>query len=380
MKKILFVIPSKSIGGTNSSLSSIISQISGCCQVDVLLMTSQGNGKYEYLQSAIVSRLTEAYFTNLENLSGITKYLSIIVKLLKRISIFLSIPLENLIYKCVAYSIQSKNNYDIVVGFSEGKSMKLASEFSAPLKYTWIHCEYDRAVPLNIDELSYYNKFNQIVCVSKFTKDLFVKRYPSLVNNTVCIYNLLDVDRILSLANESIDDIRFQKNSYIIISVGRMDPVKGFAKIPQLAQQLIQKQMRFTWYIIGGPVNDEYKLIQGEIDKYDVAKYVILLGSKSNPYPYFKCADLYVSTSLSEACPMVFNEAKLLGLPIVSTNYGSAYEFIKDHNMISSVDKLSEIIYFNYIKLSYKSTDYEEHEISSSDMQERDKLMKLFSL
>ena len=55
------------------------------------------------------------------------------------------------------------------------------------------------------------------------------------------------------------------------------------------------------------------------------------MGAKTNPYPYFKAADLLVSTSESEACPMIFNEAKILGTPIVSANFGSSYEFIKQN-------------------------------------------------
>ena len=41
-------------------------------------------------------------------------------------------------------------------------------------------------------------------------------------------------------------------------------------------------------------------------------------------------ADLYVSTSLSESFPLVINEAKALGIPIVSNNFGSAAESIED--------------------------------------------------
>ena len=39
---------------------------------------------------------------------------------------------------------------------------------------------------------------------------------------------------------------------------------------------------------------------------------------------------MVVSTSVSEACPNVINEAKILHTPIVATNFGSVYEFIED--------------------------------------------------
>ena len=64
------------------------------------------------------------------------------------------------------------------------------------------------------------------------------------------------------------------------------------------------------------------------IKEYDVADCVKVLGEKKNPYPFFKSANLLVSTSISEACPMIFNEAKILNLPIISSDFPSAYEFI----------------------------------------------------
>lgn len=381
MKRILFITPSKSIGGTNSSLSSIINHLNNDCKIDVLLMSTYGEGQYEFLQSAITCKLLDAYITDFKKLSGFVKFLAVIIKLIKKVALLFGIPIERIIYKAVARKLQKKYNFDYVVGFSEGRAMKLASEFNDVIKFTWIHCEYDRAVPLNVDELSFYSRFNKIVCVSKFTRDLFANRYPSLASNTMYIYNLLDVNRILTLANEEIDDDRFSNSLYTIISVGRIDPVKGFSNIPHIANTLLEKRIDFTWYIIGGPCNTEYQSIQKEIDKYGLAKRVILLGAKSNPYPYFKKADLYVSTSLSEACPMVFNEAKLLGLPIVSTNYGSAYEFVHDHSMISSIDELSEIIYMSYINSASKLTDIcYSKSISWIDAQERNKIEKIFSL
>ena len=73
---------------------------------------------------------------------------------------------------------------------------------------------------------------------------------------------------------------------------------------------------------------------------------VVYLGGKSNPYPYFKMADLLVCVSESEACPMIFNEAKLLNLPIVSTDFPSAFEFIdrdKD-GRITQIEAMADTI------------------------------------
>lgn len=214
-------------------------------------------------------------------------------------------------------------------------------------KITWIHCDYDRAVPSGISELYYYEKFQNIVCVSKYTRNKFVERYPMLADKAIYIYNLLDSYRILSLSEEVIDDIRFANNVFTIISVGRIDPVKQFVRIPQIAKTLLDDGIDFCWYILGGPTNSrEFLKIENEIHTLGVSANVILLGPKSNPYPYFKQSNLYVSTSISEACPMVFNEAKLLGLPIVSLDFESANEFISEevNGFVVSLEHISEVI------------------------------------
>ena len=41
-------------------------------------------------------------------------------------------------------------------------------------------------------------------------------------------------------------------------------------------------------------------------------------------------ANLYVSTSLSESFPLVINEAKALGIPVITNNFGSAVESVED--------------------------------------------------
>ena len=54
------------------------------------------------------------------------------------------------------------------------------------------------------------------------------------------------------------------------------------------------------------------------------------MGVKTNPHYYIKNADLLVSLSISEACPRVINEAKILHVPVVFTNFDTAKEFIEN--------------------------------------------------
>lgn len=47
-----------------------------------------------------------------------------------------------------------------------------------------------------------------------------------------------------------------------------------------------------------------------------------------NPYVYMKQADYVVVSSYHEAAPMVFDEAKTLGVPVIATETTSAREML----------------------------------------------------
>lgn len=117
MKRILFITPSKSIGGTNSSLSSIINHLNNDCKIDVLLMSTYGEGQYAFLQSTITCKPLEAYITDFKKLSGFVKFLAIIIKLIKKVALLFSIPIERIIYKAVARKLQKNTTLIMLLAF-----------------------------------------------------------------------------------------------------------------------------------------------------------------------------------------------------------------------------------------------------------------------
>lgn len=58
--------------------------------------------------------------------------------------------------------------------------------------------------------------------------------------------------------------------------------------------------------------------------------HVILLGKKSNPYPYIKACDIYVQPSRYEGKSITVREAQLLCKPVVVTAYPTATSQIND--------------------------------------------------
>lgn len=132
------------------------------------------------------------------------------------------------------------------------------------------------------------------------------------------------------------------------MSVGRINVVKRFDKIPSIARFLVDKGCKFRWYIIGHNFADDvYKSLLNSIVSESVEEYVCYLGNKFNPYPYLLNSDLLVSLSSTEACPMIFNEAKVLQVPVLTTDFGSAYEFINEgiNGEIKPIEEISFTLY-----------------------------------
>ena len=72
------------------------------------------------------------------------------------------------------------------------------------------------------------------------------------------------------------------------------------------------------------------ELIRRKIAETGMQDYVIILGKKSNPYPYIKACDIYVQPSRYEGKSVTVREAQMLCKPVVVTNYPTAKSQIQD--------------------------------------------------
>lgn len=348
MRKILIVVPSFSIGGTIVSLQSLLSLINTSkYNIDIFALDRKG----VYLDKMPNCRILPENKWLSFRYNGESLFVKIFVLILRTLRIGLSkvgINILPLICKIGGRQIGSEQ-YDVVISFVESIS-SVVCYYPAKKRIAWIHCEYKRYLELsNIkSEEKIFSLYDKIVCVSEFAKNGFLECIPSAKEKVVAIHNIINEDNIKGKADENIYfDDKFISDSFTIISVGRLDPVKQFDKIPLIAKEIKQKtDIAFRWYIIGGGDANIEQMINENIKKYNLEDVVILLGAKTNVYPYMKKSDLYVSTSLSESFPLVINEAKVLNIPIVANDFGSAKESVENNidGYIVPIKGMSDII------------------------------------
>lgn len=332
-KKILIVVPSFSIGGTIVSLNSLLSLIdTNKYDIDVFALNRVGEYLNRLPNCTILPENTWLSYIP-HTLGGQSNIINKILRVIRAGCKRLGWSIEHLLCKLADRQINF-SQYDTVVNYAESIA-DIVCHYPAKRRVTWIHCDYKRYLTLinGKNEKKAYEAYDNVVCVSEFARGIFVKCMPQMESRTVAIHNVINVDEIKQKAKESIEDNRFITDSFTIVSAGRLDPVKQFHLIPQLAANIkLKTDKKFVWYIIGGDrgFSSYVNNIKQDIEHLGVSDQVVLLGEKSNVYPYMAKADLYACTSLSESFPLVINEAKALGVPIISNNFGSAAESIEN--------------------------------------------------
>lgn len=329
-KRILFVVTYLDTGGISRSLQNFLNCYdTSFYNVDVFAMSHQGvyQGNLKNCTLLPPDRLISATIGRYEHQHGFCKVESLICKVFDKLSGY---RFHTLLLRKAGKKLVKATHYDAVIGYSEGLPTRFVSMMEHPNKIGWIHCDYANYLKVGsgISEKEIYESLQSIVCVSRYTRESFIKVYPKLSDRTYAIYNILDDDMMMRKSIEPIAE-SFDSSFFNIISVGRLDPVKRLSIVPELARKVVDAGYKIRWYVIGPKgTGGEVRLFEENRKKFRVEEVVFPLGEKANPYPYIAKADLLVNTSISEACPYVINESKILGTPVLCTDFGSAKEFI----------------------------------------------------
>lgn len=105
------------------------------------------------------------------------------------------------------------------------------------------------------------------------------------------------------------------------VTVGRLSPEKNHERLIR-AFDRVHKEDRATRLVIvgGGPLEDYLVELTRDLGLSDA---VTIAGQQSNPHVVLSKADAFVLSSDYEGQPMVILEARVLGLPVVATDFAS---------------------------------------------------------
>lgn len=218
--------------------------------------------------------------------------------------------------------------YDVAISYAWPHDI-IANKVNAKKKIAWVHTDYSKLEIDNELDLKVWNKFDCIASVSDACMEAFLTTYPSLREKVMVVENITSPNFIKKMAEEELQLTKDISQNFNLVSVGRLSYVKGFDLAIEALKLLHDKGLtNIKWYIIGyGGYEKELKDL---ISKHNLKDSFILLGKKTNPYPYMKNCDLYVQPSRYEGKAVTVTEAKILGKPILITKYPTASSQIEN--------------------------------------------------
>ena len=119
----------------------------------------------------------------------------------------------------------------------------------------------------------------------------------------------------------------------IILSVGNINPLKGYEFLIDALARLSGRGNPWRLVVIGMPLstNEAYfSALTRQLKAKGLTDKVAFVGSTSHLVEAFAAADFVVVSSIAESGPMVLTEALAMGKPVVSTDVGFAREVVRD--------------------------------------------------
>jgi glycosyltransferase involved in cell wall biosynthesis len=361
-KSVLFVIDSLECAGAEKSLVTLMDLLD-YTKFTVDLMLFGHGGDLEELVHKEVNILRPLKYTNFASLNLKNAFLyslrnfnfkmfssRMIYSFEIRRNKYKNAQKARIFWKSVSNVIEENPKvYDIAISYAQGvPTFYVAEKVKAKEKYAWVNVSYRLDQREKDFQKHYYDQYNKIVAVSDSTRDVFLETFPEYLNKITVIYDINNPKLILKMADlgkgyeDNFDGIR-------ILTIGRLAYQKGYEIALEACKNLKENGINFRWYALGkGPLNDQIKKY---IKENDLSEHFILLGVKSNPYPYIKNAHLYVQTSRFEGFGLAIAEARMLNVPVVTTRFDAVYnQMIHEKNGLV-VDMNADAVYRGILKL-----------------------------
>lgn len=310
--KVLFMIPTLSVGGAEKVLVNLVNLLNKQ-QFNITVMALFDGG------------------INRKFLSSDVKYVSCFKHQIRGNSHVLKLfPPKKL------YTLLVKEQYDIIVSYLEGPTARIVSGCPdvKSKRVSWIHCTMHNKEEFAVGFRNYneaklcYEKYDRCIFVSKEVQDNFLKYCERRKGNEV-LYNTNNSKKIIEMSYQTPDEKFFcDDKTFKICAVGKIIPVKGFDRLARIHKKLLNDGYNIQVFILG--IGTQQEEIEKYIQKNGLQGSFHFMGYKTNPYKYIRRCDLFVCSSLSEGFSTAVTESLIIGTPVVTTNVSGMKELLGD--------------------------------------------------
>lgn len=333
-RKLIFITEALWIGGIESALVNLLNRID-CEKYDVTCLVLRGSLDLAdrmppECRLIVADRqhpvtFGEAYkYKRMYNLMEEPQHATKLRRFIwKALCAFLRAP-EARLYAAYVKKQLGEEHFDTAIIYSDRVAETAVRAVNADKFLMFYHhgamrCEYHDTYG--------YKKAEKIIAVSELLAEKLKKYRPQYAEKIIAVNNLIDIERIKRMSAEE-PETKFSKERFNIVSCGRLSEAKGMDIAASACGELVSAGFtNIRWWIVGG--GPEEDALREQIAKLHLEEYVMLLGMRSNPYPYIRMADLYVQPSRFEGHCVTVMEARILAKPILATK-NAAREQIND--------------------------------------------------
>ena len=173
------------------------------------------------------------------------------------------------------------------------------------------------------------------IAISKNNRSLLSELFQIPEDEITCIYNGTQSIRSVSFnkgekvisRQRVLDDLDLSETTKLLITVGRLNFQKGYGDLIPAIPHIVREfpDVRFIW-VGNGDLRDS---LEAQIQNYQIADKVLLLGYRSDVGRLLQSADLFVfPTHFEGGQSFAIAEAMASNLPIVTTDASGIPEVI----------------------------------------------------
>jgi len=129
--------------------------------------------------------------------------------------------------------------------------------------------------------------------------------------------------------SQNLDSIlEFCKKGYIIGSIGRLSPEKGYENLIRALAHVVNKGLDARLLLIGqGALKEKLVLLASELG---LTSRIMFAGYQKAAFRFFHLMNVFVISSLTEGLPMTLLEAMRAKVPIIATRVGGIPDILTD--------------------------------------------------
>ncbi len=176
------------------------------------------------------------------------------------------------------------------------------------------------------------------------------------------------------------EELNIDEQESIITAVGNINISKGYKYFIEAAREIKKHRDKIKFLIVGNRIQtqqDYWKNLKKKVFSSGLQNDVLFVGFRNDVPAILSITDVFVLSSVTEACPMAVLEAVAMGLPVVATDVGGVREQLPDNNMYMIVAPRD---YHSMAKAILNLLDSTDSDCLRNKYVAKEKIKKFFSL